>query len=87
MWEKDEPYVMLENMLGGEIDFTEDGRYVQRDDLRVEPFLTDDLVKETCARMNRNLTTDEWKAYLGKEPYRKTCPSVTELAGTINRRR
>ncbi|HYW47681.1 MAG TPA: hypothetical protein VE959_32730 [Bryobacteraceae bacterium] len=82
VWEKGYPYVMLENVQGGDIDFTEDGRYIQRYDLRVEPFLTEDLINETCARMNRNLTSEEWKAYLGSVPYRKTCPAVTEIAGT-----
>jgi hypothetical protein len=29
-----------------------------------------------CRIANRNLTKEEWKLYLGQEPYRKTCPSL-----------
>jgi WD40 repeat protein len=32
------------------------------------------LVPEVCSRITRNLTRDEWKQYLGDEPYRRTCP-------------
>ena len=47
----------------------------------VRPFIVtrhflrpDDLIKEACARLTRNLTHEEWTRYLGDEPYRKTCP-------------
>jgi WD40 repeat protein len=36
----------------------------------------DDLIAESCARLTRNLTLEEWKRYLGDEPYRKTCPAL-----------
>ena len=29
-----------------------------------------------CRIANRNLTTQEWTTYLGKAPYRKTCPNL-----------
>jgi WD40 repeat protein len=32
-----------------------------------------DLVKEACSRLNRNLTPDEWRMYMGDEPYHETC--------------
>jgi WD40 repeat protein len=32
-----------------------------------------DLLDEACARLTRNLTPEEWRQYLGDEPYRKTC--------------
>jgi len=32
-----------------------------------------DLVKEACSRLNRNLTIDEWRLYMGDEPYQETC--------------
>jgi len=35
-----------------------------------------DLLDEACARLTRNLTSDEWHQYLGNEPYRKTCPGL-----------
>lgn len=37
---------------------------------------TDDLQAEACRRLTRNLTEDEWRQYLGDEPYRKTCPNL-----------
>ena len=30
----------------------------------------------TCHIANRNLTREEWKQYLGDEPYRATCPNL-----------
>ena len=35
-----------------------------------------DLVTEACARLTRNLTTEEWRQYVGDEPYRVTCPNL-----------
>ena len=35
-----------------------------------------DLIKEACARLTRNVTPEEWKQYLPGEPYRKTCPEL-----------
>jgi WD40 repeat protein/class 3 adenylate cyclase len=29
-----------------------------------------------CRIANRNLTAEEWKEYLGEQPYRKTCPEL-----------
>jgi hypothetical protein len=40
----------------------------------LEPFRTEDLISDLCARMTRNLTPAEWKQYIGNEPYRPTCP-------------
>lgn len=37
---------------------------------------TDDLQAEACRRLTRNLTEDEWRQYLGDEPYRKTCQNL-----------
>ncbi len=34
------------------------------------------LLDEACARLTRNLTPEEWRQYLGNEPYRKTCPNL-----------
>lgn len=36
----------------------------------------EDLIREACARLDRNLTDVEWRQYLGDEPYRKTCPAL-----------
>jgi hypothetical protein len=35
-----------------------------------------DLIADVCARLPRNLTAEEWKQYLGEEPYRKTCEQL-----------
>jgi hypothetical protein len=29
-----------------------------------------------CEIANRNLTVQEWEAFLGSEPYQKTCPDL-----------
>ena len=36
----------------------------------------EDLTHEACSRLTRNLTSEEWKQYLGGEPYRQTCPNL-----------
>ena len=33
----------------------------------------EDLIGEACRLLPRNLTREEWRQYLGEEPYRKTC--------------
>jgi WD40 repeat protein len=35
-----------------------------------------DMIAEACARLTRNLTRDEWRQYLGAEPYRETCANL-----------
>ena len=34
--------------------------------------------KLACATVRRNLTQDEWEAYLKEEPYRETCPDLPQ---------
>ena len=31
-------------------------------------------IESLCDRVNRNMTTTEWRLYFGDEPYRETCP-------------
>jgi len=56
--------------------FSPNGRYVvsASDDhsMRVWLWLPEDLVTEACARLTRDLTPEEWRQYMGEEPYRKT---------------
>jgi hypothetical protein len=34
------------------------------------------IIGEACDRLDRNLNTEEeWRQYLGDEPYAKTCPN------------
>jgi WD40 repeat protein len=37
---------------------------------------TDDLVDLACKTAGRNLTLEEWRQFLGDQPYRATCPSL-----------
>jgi WD40 repeat protein len=39
----------------------------------------DDLIAVACKQVSRNLTQEEWRRYLGNEPYRKTCDHVPAL--------
>jgi hypothetical protein len=34
------------------------------------------LTREACARLTRNLSAEEWREYLGAEPYRDTCSAL-----------
>jgi WD40 repeat protein len=37
----------------------------------------DDLIADACSRLERNLTYEEWRTYLGDEPYdKRTCPNL-----------
>ena len=33
----------------------------------------EDLIAQACSRLTQNLTVDEWRRYVGAEPYRETC--------------
>jgi WD40 repeat protein len=37
---------------------------------------TEDLRKEACRRLQRNLTAAQWSSYLGGRPYEQTCPQL-----------
>jgi WD40 repeat protein/energy-coupling factor transporter ATP-binding protein EcfA2 len=37
------------------------------------PVFASDLIADACSKLDRNLTPDEWKTYLGNTPCRKTC--------------
>jgi WD40 repeat protein len=57
--------------------FGADSRYIisanREDTATVLLWKEDDLIRETCGRLTRNLTAAEWKQYLNGEPYRDTC--------------
>jgi WD40 repeat protein len=67
-----------------DISFSPDGMYLaigggslisnEVRNLRLCIWRPEDLIAEACSRLNRNLTREEWKQYLGDEPYRETCP-------------
>jgi hypothetical protein len=67
--------------------FTPDGKALVTagDDgvVQVSLWHPQDLLDEACARLTHNLTPEEWRQYLGDEPYRETCPNLPQpVAGT-----
>jgi WD40 repeat protein len=37
---------------------------------------TQELIEAACARLTRNLTRQEWRQFLGTEPYQPSCPAL-----------
>jgi WD40 repeat protein len=63
------------------IAFTPDDRRIisasQDKTVRVWAWQADDLITDACARLEHNLTREEWRTFLGDEPYDKgTCPHL-----------
>jgi WD40 repeat protein len=46
----------------------------------MKPPRDQDLERVACARLRRNMTMAEWRAAMGDEPYRRTCPGLPEPA-------
>ena len=40
------------------------------------PLPAERLLSAACGRLTRNLTTAEWKEFVGEEVYRKSCPDL-----------
>ncbi len=61
--------------------FSADGKHVVTGTtsglVRIFAWEPDELIKQACARLSRNLTAVEWEEHLRGEPYRKTCPGLT----------
>jgi WD40 repeat protein len=61
-----------------EVLFSPGGKYAisasQSHIARVWFLLIDDPLAEACRRIDRNLSVEDWRQYVGDEPYRKTCP-------------
>ena len=62
------------------VTFSPDGQWVASGSndrtARVWLWKPEDLIAEACSRLTRNLTLEEWRTYLGDEPYRRTCPNL-----------
>jgi WD40 repeat protein len=60
--------------------FSLDGRYLATGSwdhsARLWQIWPEDIIAGACSRLTRNLTMEEWRQYLGDEPYRKTCPDL-----------
>jgi hypothetical protein len=61
--------------------FSPDGAYAAtvgayNETVAVWRLLVEDPISDACERLARNLTPDEWRRYLGREPYRRTCANV-----------
>jgi len=61
--------------------FSADGRVVWTNAHRLARayfWQPDDLARQACARMTRNLTAAEWRAYIPEKRCRSTCPSLPD---------
>jgi WD40 repeat protein len=61
-------------------EFSTDGRWLltasEDHTVRIWKWRAQDVVAEICARVTRNLTLEEWRRFVGEEPYRPTCPKI-----------
>ncbi|MCH7585540.1 MAG: hypothetical protein IH941_10380, partial [Acidobacteria bacterium] len=39
----------------------------------------EDLLTAACQQAPRNMTLEEWRQFIGDEPYRPTCPNLPNL--------
>jgi WD40 repeat protein len=60
--------------------FSPDGSRIvlSRDDglVQIHSWRAKDIVSDICSRITRNLSEDEWRRFIGEEPYRPTCPGI-----------
>jgi WD40 repeat protein/tRNA A-37 threonylcarbamoyl transferase component Bud32 len=63
---------------GPRIGFSPDDRYLITPGFRLQlwHWLPEDLIRDACSRLTRNLTLEEWRQYLGDEAYHRTCPNL-----------
>ncbi len=46
------------------------------DTIRLWDVSVESWKRRICHIVNRNLTLDEWRQYMGEEPYERTCPAL-----------
>ncbi len=61
-----------------DIDDVYGGPFCYAGSVRVWWWQPEDMIDLACGRLTRNLTREEWRQYLGDEPYRATCPNLPE---------
>jgi WD40 repeat protein len=85
-----EMFTLMDHKAGvWDLAFTPDGKHIltcsQREDgedgsVLVHTLDVEELKKLACQRVSRNLSQDEWQAYIGADrPYRETCPGLPVL--------
>jgi WD40 repeat protein len=52
------------------------GSICERGEIRLWDVNFESWVNRACNIANRNFTVEEWRRYIGEEPYRKTCPNL-----------
>jgi WD40 repeat protein len=63
-----------------DVAFSPDGQYLVSADMddtaKLWRLWPKDLMAEACHNLERNLTPEEWRKFIGDEPYRKTCENL-----------
>jgi WD40 repeat protein len=71
--DNEEPVVIMQFSPDGQ--FIVSGEFGGKPNLLSRPVTADYLANNICSNLERNMTTVEWKTYVGKDiPYEKTCP-------------
>jgi WD40 repeat protein len=77
-WKSDQLLARIEDV--DEMRFTPDSRRLvvvhDDDQVRVWQVAADDLIAEACSRLERNLTSEEWRTHRGDAPYRRSCENL-----------
>jgi WD40 repeat protein len=70
--------------------FSADGRYIATlsadQTTHVWLWQPEDLIAEACARLTRDLTPEEWRQYVGNEPFRKTRALIPARSPRVGQR-
>lgn len=68
-----------ESQYSTQLVFSPDGKYLlsgHGTSAMMWPWGAAAMIARACDRLGRNLSPEEWRQYLGDEPYRKTCPDL-----------
>ncbi|HYW47349.1 MAG TPA: hypothetical protein VE959_31060 [Bryobacteraceae bacterium] len=62
-----------------DVEISSDGGWLavaEDNEVHLYSLAPEDLIRQLCARLTRNFSTDEWTQVFHNQPYRKTCPSL-----------